>query len=57
MRAAETLFSEHRLIEPVQAAVETGYWRLAQNPTFIPEFFITDTDLILGLGAGCQQEK
>lgn len=57
MRAIETLRSEHRLIEHVLSALETGAWLLSLDPTFTAEFFLAAADFLSDFADGCHHEK
>lgn len=57
MRAIETLYSEHRLIEQVLSALETGAWLLSLDPTFTAEFFLTAAEFFADFTDGCHHEK
>jgi hemerythrin-like domain-containing protein len=57
MKATETLSSEHRVIERVLSALETGAWLLSQDASFQVEFFITAADFIQSYADGCHHGK
>ena len=57
MKATEVLSEEHRVIERVITALETGAWKLEQNETVHPDFFIQATDFIKGFADGCHHKK
>ena len=57
MKATEVLSEEHRVIERVLSALETGARLLAQEEKFSPDFFIQATDFIKGFADGCHHKK
>ena len=57
MKATEVLSEEHRVIERVIGALETGTWLLSQDGTIRPEFFIEATNFIKGFADGCHHMK
>lgn len=57
MKATETLFSEHRVIERALSALETGAWLLSQDASFRVDFFITATEFIQSFADGCHHGK
>jgi hemerythrin-like domain-containing protein len=57
MKATQTLSEEHRVIERVLTALETGAWLLHQDSTFKADFFIQATDFIKGFADGCHHKK
>ena len=57
MKATEILSSEHRVIERVIDAVETGASRLEKGENFRAGFFVDATDFIRGFADGCHHHK
>jgi hemerythrin-like domain-containing protein len=57
MKATEILSSEHRLIERVLSALETGAWLLSQEVSFRPDFFLEAADFIRSFADGCHHKK
>jgi hemerythrin-like domain-containing protein len=57
MKATEILSSEHRVIERVIAALETGANQLEAGEPVRPGFFIQATDFIKGFADGCHHHK
>jgi hemerythrin-like domain-containing protein len=57
MKATQVLSEEHRVIERVLSALETGAWLLAQENGLQPDFFIQATDFIKGFADGCHHKK
>jgi hemerythrin-like domain-containing protein len=57
MKATEILSFEHRVIERVLSALETGAWLLAQQANLRPDFFLEATDFIQGFADGCHHKK
>lgn len=57
MKATEILSSEHRVIEHVLSALETGAWLLSLNEPLRPDFFIEATSFIVGFADGCHHKK
>ena len=47
MKATETLSSEHRVIEQVLTALQTGIWLLSQDETIRSDFFMDVTDFLM----------
>jgi hemerythrin-like domain-containing protein len=57
MKATQVLSEEHRVIERVLSALETGAWLLSQDEKFSADFFIQATDFIKGFADGCHHRK
>ncbi len=57
MKATEVLSAEHRVIERVIAALETGAWLLSQEGNIQPDFFIEASNFIKGFADGCHHMK
>jgi hemerythrin-like domain-containing protein len=57
MKATEILSAEHRVIERVMSALETGANRVEEGITVRPGFFIQATDFIKGFADGCHHRK
>jgi hemerythrin-like domain-containing protein len=57
MKATEILSSEHRMIEQVLSALETGAWLLSQEESFRFNFFREAIDFIKGFTDGCHHKK
>jgi hemerythrin-like domain-containing protein len=57
MKATDILMGEHRVIERVLAALNTGATRLEQGQAIRPGFFIQATDFIKGFADGCHHRK
>ena len=57
MKATEILSMEHRVIERVLSALETGAGLLSQDKAIRPEFFIEATDFVKGFADGCHHKK
>lgn len=57
MKATDILMQEHRIIERVLTALETGADRLEAGGTVDPQFFIEATEFIGGFADGCHHRK
>jgi hemerythrin-like domain-containing protein len=57
MKATEILSSEHRVIEQVLTALETGAWLLSLEASFRSDFFLEATDFIRNFADGCHHKK
>ncbi len=57
MEATDILSSEHRVIERVIAALETGARRLNNGEAVRPGFFLDAADFIKGFADGCHHRK
>lgn len=57
MKATEILMSEHRVIERVINALETGAQRLEASQPIRPEFFLDAADFTKGFTDGCHHKK
>jgi hemerythrin-like domain-containing protein len=57
MQATDILMSEHRVIERVISAIETGAKRLDAGRPIRPEFFLDAADFIKGFADGCHHKK
>lgn len=57
MKATDILMSEHRVIERVIIAIETGAKRLETGQSIRPEFFLDAADFIKGFADGCHHKK
>ncbi len=57
MKATDILSSEHRVIERLLSALETGAWLLAQEESLRPDFFIEAASFIKGFADGCHHCK
>jgi hemerythrin-like domain-containing protein len=57
MKATEILSCEHRVIERVLSALETGAWLLSLNEPLRPDFFIEAADFIKGFADSCHHKK
>jgi hemerythrin-like domain-containing protein len=57
MRATEILSSEHRVIEQILTALETGAWLLSIEASFQPGFFLETADFITGFADGYHHKK
>ena len=57
MIATDILMSEHRVIERVIAALETGANRFAEGQPVRPGFFIDAAEFIKGFADGCHHRK
>jgi hemerythrin-like domain-containing protein len=57
MKATEILSMEHRVIERVISALETGAGHLEKGQQVRPGFFIEATDFIKGFADGCHHRK
>ena len=57
MKATDILMEEHRVIERVIAALETGADRLENGENMRPEFFMDAADFIKGFADGCHHKK
>jgi hemerythrin-like domain-containing protein len=57
MNATDILSSEHRVIEGVIAALETGAQRLKSGQEISADFFLNAADFIQGFADGCHHAK
>ena len=57
MEATDVLMSEHRVIERVLTALETGTSRLEAGNPVRPGFFLDASDFIKGFADGCHHAK
>jgi len=57
MQATEILMSEHRVIERIIAAVESGAARLEAGQAIRPGFFLDAASFIKGFADGCHHKK
>ncbi len=57
MRATDILMEEHRVIERVIAALETGANRLEAGQMVRPQFFSEAVEFIRGFADGCHHKK
>jgi hemerythrin-like domain-containing protein len=57
MQATDILSSEHRVIERVITALETGARRLQTGQPIRPEFFLDAAQFIKGFADGCHHRK
>jgi hemerythrin-like domain-containing protein len=57
MQATDILMSEHRVIERVIGALETGAGRLEAGKTLDAAFFLQAADFIKGFADGCHHRK
>jgi hemerythrin-like domain-containing protein len=57
MQATRILMEEHRVIERVLAALETGTQRLAAGQAVRPDFFVDVADFARGFADGCHHKK
>ena len=57
MKATQILMEEHRVIERVLAALETGAQRLEQGEGIRAGFFLDAADFIKGFADGCHHKK
>jgi hemerythrin-like domain-containing protein len=57
MKATEILSAEHRVIERVITALETGAEQLENGQKVRPGFFVEATDFIKGFADGCHHHK
>ena len=57
MNATKVLMDEHRVIERVLTALETGVERLEKGDPIAPTFFLRAADFIKGFADGCHHHK
>ena len=57
MKAIEVLMQEHRVIERVLTALETGAGRLERGQAVRPGFFLEAADFVAGFADGCHHRK
>jgi len=57
MKATEILMQEHRVIERVLTALETGAQRLEQGGMVRAGFFLDAADFVKGFADGCHHKK
>jgi hemerythrin-like domain-containing protein len=57
MKATDVLMDEHRVIERVLTALETGANRLEKGQPITPEFFLSATEFMRGYADGCHHQK
>ena len=57
MKAIDILHTEHRMIERLLSALETGAWMISVDEPLQPEFFTQTTDFIIGFADCCHHKK
>jgi hemerythrin-like domain-containing protein len=57
MKAIEILNTEHRMIERLLSALETGAWMISVDEPIQSEFFTETTDFIIGFADCCHHRK
>ncbi len=57
MKAIDILDTEHRIIERLLSALETGAWMISVDEPLQSEFFTETTDVIIGFADYCHHKK